>query len=365
MTEAKADAEGSARKRVRLRDVAAAAQVSVTQASAALAGYTDVSAVTRRRVEEVARSLGYQPSEHARLLRGRTKTAIRCAVVLTGGYSGASPIASFLSSMLDGVVLRASELGMDIRLVAVSPEQMRSGKAFDALLARDGADVVVVQTFEDLLPEQVEPLRAANIPFVLLNRHFDGEPGVPSVVADVKTGAQHVLDHLVKLGHQRIALLVQHRETSVVRDYESGWQLGIEKHGLDPEQAVVLRVDQDDAVGWEKAVTRLLGEGLADGRGRPTAAIAVNEVVAHAILAEATRRGISVPEQLTVMTFESVIAPYTTPALCGYDLHIQQVGAGAIDILAQAMKDGGRDATTRWIAPELICRETCAAAQVR
>lgn|GEM_PF-394468 len=354
-------------QRVRLRDVAAAAGVSEGQASAALSGYRRVSDATRQRVREAATRLGYHPSEHARLLAGRraigsggTVQARRCAVVLeTVPITQGDParvIQGFTGEMINGVLWRASELGMDLRLV---PTTTDLSATLSQLLARDGADAVVIHSFADLRPDQLRPLHDAGCPYVLMNRHFDGDPPVPAVVPDVRTGAGDAVDLLVSLGHRRLALVVGDRSTSVVRDYCAGWQSAAERHGI-ADTVQILRPRHDDARAVRAAVAPLLRD--AD---RPTAIVAVAAGTAHEIMTHARQIGLEIPRDLSLITFQDSFARFTTPTLTAFDLRLGEVGARTVDLVAAQLglatpADTDVVPGTRWVPVPLVVRESTA-----
>lgn len=317
------------RRRVLLKDVARAAGVSAAQASAALSGAPGVRESTRDRVRATARDLGYQPSEHARLLGSRRRRpATRCAIVLNTPAPGARDhqgiSAAFVSRTVEGITVRASELGMDIRLVHWS--DLRAGVS--TLVARDGADAVLVPSFRGLSPDHVADLRSAGLPFVLLNRHFAEDADTAAVVADVATGAAEIVDHLVADGHRRMAFLTEPAQSSIITDYHGGWRAATRRHGI-AETCQIVEVPHADQQRVESAIT-----GLLDADPRPTAIVAVSEITAHGILQAAGQRGLAVPRDLSVATFESMIAPFTSPALTGFDLQLERIGARGVERVA-------------------------------
>lgn len=351
----------TARRRVLLKDVARAADLSEGQTSAALSGYRGVSDATRARVRQIADDLGYQPSEHARFLGSRGgRTSHRLAVVLnapavdpeTGALGGVS-VTPFVSPMLEGIMVRASALGIDVRLVQWP--DLASGVA--ELAARDGADAIVVPSFIGLSLADVAALHASGLPFVLLNRHFAVDPEIPAVIADVAGGVGELITRLVAEGHSRMALLTEVVESSVVADYLRGWHEVTTANGI-ADRCVAARVDHNNREARDRTIAELL-----DRDPSPTAIVAVDEAAAHQVLAQAQERGISVPDQLSVVTFGSVIAPYTSPPLSGFDLQLSRIGARGVDRIAAAwglVPDGG--AGTEPVPPRFIDRHSIAAA---
>jgi LacI family transcriptional regulator len=345
------------RRRVRLRDVAAAAGVSVTQASAALAGYPDVSKSTRARVRSVAASLGYQPSEHARLLRARANTPTHCAIVMLGTSPVGVEPSAFFGAILSGILMRTASANIDVRISTNQDSDVGAADFFANLVAADTAAAYIVITPLDLKPRDVEPFEQSRIPFVLVNRHFARRP-VPNVGADFAAASRTAATEFGQAGHRRMALLVQDRQTSVIRDYRAGWESGLRPFGIAAEHAPLIPVDETDTAGREKFYRSLLTDGLPAGGGRPTAITCVNEHPAHHILQIATQLGLRVPDDLSLITCEDNVSPYTTPPLCSFDLGLHDIGIAAVDKLIDQIEGRGAG-QPRLIEPKLVHRSSC------
>lgn len=327
-----------ARRRILLRDVAAAAGVSVAQASGALSGRPDVSEFTRQRVVETAERLGYQPSEHARRLGSRQRGPIRCAIVVAGPSTAALPpedryqMGWFSGSLLDGALIRAAELGIDIRIIRLAEDAMADTAAVRSLMARDGADGVILQGFGDIMPEQVEELTNTGLPFVLVNKHFDSDPPVDAAAADFGAAAEDALDRLVDEGRRDLALIVADVNSSVVRDYCQGWRVAGRRHRLGA-RARIIQLDHGSSDGRAAAIRELFD--TIDPM--PTGMAAADGATAHQLLLLAQTRGLVIPRDLSVITFQAPIAPFTSPTLAAYDLKLGEVGAAAIDIVVSRL----------------------------
>ncbi|MGD7708081.1 LacI family DNA-binding transcriptional regulator [Microlunatus sp. Y2014] len=344
------------RRRVLLKDVARAAGISPAQTSAALSGAPGVREATRERVRQVARDLGYQPSEHARLLGSRRRRfATRCAIVLNSPTAAPADghgfvVGSFASRIVEGITVRASDLGMDIRLV----HWPDLGRGVTTLAAQDGADAVLIPSYRGFSPRHVEELHASGLPFVLLNRHFDDAPVVPAVVPDVAAGAAEAVEHLVLNGHRRMALLTDEPNASIVTDYHAGWRKVTSRLGIADECGIV-PVRHADARLLAAAIA-----GLLDVSPHPTAIVAVSELAAHRVLRAAEARGLVVPRDLSVVTFESVISPFTSPSLSGFDLQLDRIGARGVERVAAQLGLTTEPVTegTERIRPRFMERES-------
>ncbi|MCD5408911.1 LacI family transcriptional regulator [Candidatus Bipolaricaulota bacterium] len=181
---------------VTMRDVARAAGVSVNTVSRALAGKPDVSPETRARVLKVAEELGYRPNKLARGLRSnKTRTIGVIVTDIANPYFGA---------LVKGVREAAYRHGYSIILQDTDEDYAREGEAIEVMLAErvDGLLITPVQTGT----ETIEKLKESGLPFVLLGRHFD-DLETDYVVTDDVQGGYLATEHLIKLGHTRIAMI--------------------------------------------------------------------------------------------------------------------------------------------------------------
>jgi len=358
-------AEGQTRRqvgpRVKLRDVARAAGVSITVVSRALGGYSDVGPATRERVIRLVGEMGYRPSTRAQsLVRGTTAPA-RCAVVSLGADPEHFSRSLFSGVLLAGIAAQAPAEQMDVHLVSLPQEPAEWASALAAIAAADQADGLLLVTFLQLAPEHVAPLDRAGVPYVLVNRHFDyfGEHPANCVAIDYCGATERTVDHLVRLGHRRLVHLLPADENSTVLDHAAGWQRGIAHHGLSPADAPMVRFHGAHHEAGLEAGTRLLLDGLPDGGQRPTAIVGFNDFVAHGVLRAALEAGVRVPEELSVIGFNNLVARYTFPPLCSHEIHLREVGAAAVSLLAALMR--GEVAKPRRITvdPDFVCRGSC------
>jgi LacI family transcriptional regulator len=327
-----------------------------------------VAAATRARVQQVARDLGYRPSSRARSLVAGRNAAPRCAVVNLGftpeGFSQSS-----YGPLLPGVMAQAGVAGLDVHVVTIGQE-VDPAEGLHRLAAEDRADGVILVTFLALTPSDVRPLEAAQLPFVLVNRHFDyfdsyaGHHAVNSVVPDWRGVGRHAVEHLRQLGHRRLVALFRERSTSTLLDRERGWQAGAAACGLAPADAPIVRYldrgpgDVDDQRGYEWG-TRLLTEGLPATGAPPTAILAFNDQCAHGVLRAARALGVDVPRDLSVIGIDDDIARYTFPPLCSYNPHYHALGVKAIEAL-HALLRGDATAPARVTLPaQFVCRGSC------
>jgi LacI family transcriptional regulator len=263
---------------------------------------------------------------------------------------------SFYGPVLTGIAAQASAEGMDVHLVSVPGHPEDCQEMLTHLVAEDRADGFILVTFFPLTPADMHPFANAGVPFVLANRHLDSHP-VYCVTPDWAAATESAVEHLTALGHRRLGLLLPESQVSTVRDHERGWYEAIQKYPL--ERAMVMRYRELDGPGGYRLARTALLEGIPD-ETVPTAMVCFNDHCAHGVLRAARELGISVPEGLSLLSFDDTIAAYTTPPLCSFDPNLHEVGAVAATLLRQVLR-GETPSPARITLPlPLRWRESCA-----
>jgi DNA-binding LacI/PurR family transcriptional regulator len=358
--------------RARLVDVAAQAGVSKSVASRALAGAADIAEATKQRVRDAAESLGYHPSRRARQLGRRNggRPAQAVAGLVSLQVSPEVLGASFLGPVLAGILSGAAEEGLELQHIVERAEDRPVSEVLGKLVAEDRADGLILLTFLPLTPEDVAPLDRARVPYVLVNRHF-GQAPVNCVTFEWEAAARDAAVRLGTDGHARMALLLPDLENTSVVGRAKGWLAGVKQLGLDENDAPILRyhgrpgVPEEMLAGGRALTNQLLEKGLPGASGSasgriPTAIVGFNDWCALGVLRVAAERGVRVPDQLSVIGFDSTrVADGTTPPLCSYSPRFIDLGREAARLLATALH-GQLTAPRRIEIPvDFVCRGSC------
>jgi len=309
------------RKRVGIRDVAAAAGLSITTVSWALNGKGEVAPDTRERVQRVARELGYQPNQAARALRtGRTRI-LGIAVAHRESAPWEQTYLPYYRSMVAGAAIEAVEHGHAIAAIPVSPV-----RGLEVQVPCDG--LIVID------PVRNDPIlagcRSRGIPVVTDGRPLDdGFEDVPVVSNDIAAGMAAVLEHLRTAGAERPALLTGPEPDAYTLDTERlfrDWCARFDRPGT------VRRVRAGESP--VAAADDLLDRGV-------DAVHALNETYGNALLSVAASRGLEVPGRLrvTMMGDRDPFAPDSGAAYLS--LNPAAVGAACVRVLV-AHLDGER-----------------------
>ena len=306
-----------------IKHVAARAGVSYTTVSHVLNGTRRVSAVTRQRVEAAAAELAYAPSAVARALKN---SRTRMVGVLVPNIT--NPFFAELTRGIEDCCQRA-DYGVFLCNSDDAPE--RQARYLQTLVERrvDGLLLAAPAGEPEAL---VQRLAAAHAPIVVIDREL---PGLAArlVRVDHRGGARLAVEHLLSLGHRRIACLSGPSSFAVSRLRAAGWRDGLEAAGLQPDPQLLLEGDFDAAVGH--ALARQL---LA--RGDVTAIVAGNDLMAIGALRAAAELGLAVPQAVSIVGFDSIdLGAYTYPPLTTVGHRIAAIGEAAASLLLGMLSD--------------------------
>ncbi|GIM97739.1 LacI family DNA-binding transcriptional regulator [Paractinoplanes toevensis] len=267
-------------RRTTLADVAAEAGVSVALVSIVMRAAPGASAATRQRVLEVARRLDYQPDSRARLLRSGESR-------LLGVVFGVRH--PFHDDLLTGLYDAADKQGYELTLSAVTPR--RDERTAIAGLLQDRCAALIL--LGPLAPTAELATLADRLPVVVMTRAVRHR-AVDVVRTDDSRGLQLAVDHLVELGHRRIAHVDGARWVASA-DRRQGYRDAMRRHGLD-EFVRVIPGGSGEEDGARAA--RLL---LDDP---PTAVAVFNDLAATGLLDVLRRHDLDVPGDISVVGYD-------------------------------------------------------------
>ncbi|WP_169952632.1 LacI family DNA-binding transcriptional regulator [Microbispora sp. H11081] len=330
----------SPRPRPTIRNVAERAGVSKSLVSLVLRGSPHVSEHRREAVLQAARELGYRPNAVARsLVEGRTHLV---------GALVADLHNPFYAEFLDG--LQESLHGDGLRLLIGSGrwDPAFEDEAVEAFLELrvDGLVLLGVAPSSDTLAEA-----AAYTPTVVVGERDVELEGVDIVVDDDQLGARLAVDHLVELGHRRIAH-IEGAPSSAARCRCEGYLVAMRRHALAP----YIMVEHGDfsEEGGRRAALALLKRDP-----RPTAIFAANDMVAMGVLTAASELGLRVPEDISVVGYDNThLAAVTHVSLTSVDQPRRAMGRSAAALLSDRITEPGKTARLRQVTPQLVVRRS-------
>jgi DNA-binding LacI/PurR family transcriptional regulator len=326
-----------------IADVARHAGVSKGLVSFALNDRPGVSPDSRARIIEAARELGWTPNLRARSLS--TGRSFACGLVI-----GRSPdvIAAdpFFHSFIAGLEDVFSMSGQVLVLAVATPGRHESD-TYRGLAADRRVDGVVLTDLR-AHDERIDLVQTLGLTAVTLGRP-DGPSPFSSVSVDDGSGIRSTVEHLVQLGHRRIAHVAGPETMLHARHRTDAFTTAVRSAGVEP---LVVATDFSASQGGE--ATR----ALLESADPPTAIVYSNDHMAVAGLGIAQRRGLHVPRDLSITGFDDTeLGRHLNPALTSVATDARQWGAVAARTLLDAV-GGAESSHITMSEPTLIVRES-------
>jgi len=301
-----------------IKNVAKIANVSITTVSRVLNGEKGVSPKTRRRVLNVIEELGYSPSASARTLKTSLSKTIGIAVPDTLG--------DFYGEVINGIESTATENGYNL-IVSLNhhiiKEELAAVNFFKAKKV-DGA--ILVTTLGD--DDYVRFLIENGFDIVLLDRDPHGLK-VDTVKTDNFHGGYMATEYLLNLGHSAILFIQGLSYLDSSRERFNGYKKALKDKGIKRDDTFVLDGDFTTKSGYSAIKRYLKGHGLDF-----TAIFAANDQMAIGAIKALHDKGISVPEDVSVIGFDdSYMAPYVIPPLTTIKQRREEMGRVATELL--------------------------------
>ncbi|MES2465559.1 MAG: LacI family DNA-binding transcriptional regulator [Armatimonadota bacterium] len=342
------------RRSVTLKEVAAEAGVSMMTVSAALrAQSTDkypVAESTRERVHAAARKLRYFPSAVAQGMRGQRLNAIGVVLINPDARLQGDP---YVCGLLDGIIAVANTEGQNTTLFT----GRRWSSAAESLPIfcdgrTDGLIILSPSPDSDIVPALLE----AGLPFVLISGQSD-DPRVSSVDVDHITPVETLVNHLLELGHRRIAFLPGRAESRSARMRHEGYRNALEKAGIPYDPALVLPGYYSIASGVQRAEMLL----ALPAATCPTALCCGNDQIAAGALQALSKAGVRVPEEMSVTGFDdSPEAASVVPPLTTVRQPLEEMGRRAARLLLDAIESGFPIGERELLPTEIVYRRSAA-----
>lgn len=324
---------------VTLEQVAARAGVSPSTVSRILNGTATVSELKRAAVDEAIRTLGFRPNPVARGLAGGRTMSIG---VVTQRIS--SP---FYGEALSGIEVALEAAGYVPLFVSGNWNEVDERKAIETLLSRRVDGVIVLA---GRLGNAELAALSTSVPMVVVGRQVAGER-LFSFSFDNRAGARLATEHLLSLGHRRIALLLGDLVHDDAIDRQNGYLDALAAAGIPVDAELVVQSDYTEAGGM-LAVSRLLERDAAF-----SAIFSSNDQMAYGAILGLARRNLRVPDDVSIVGFDDLImSRYTMPPLTTVRHAVYETGVQAAAAMLALLQ--GEAPRVSLAAPELVMRES-------
>ncbi len=328
------------KRQVTILDIARETGLSKSTVSRALNTPGQVSAEALQKVQSKSRMLNYIPDSHARSLVTQRPFAFAAVVPTIDN--------AIFAALMHGFQTAMANQGFHVLVAANNYSIKEEFEQLRTLAQLNIGGVVLVGSSRD--PEAYRFLESRRIPYVITSSYSGS---VPSIGWDNEAEAHRLADHLLDLGHRRLAVI---GGISVDNDRAAariaGYHAAMRARGVEPDAALTLECRYDIPS------SRLAMRRLLDQPQRPTAVVCGNDVQAFGAILECQAQGVRIPQDISVTGFDDLeMAAHFQPALTTMRSPATQMGRRAADMLL-AFNEGLPMPTSTRLDLELILRRT-------
>jgi LacI family transcriptional regulator len=324
-----------------IQDVAAKANVSIATVSRVLnQSNHKVRPATRERVLAVIRELDYRPNALARgLLTKRTMTIGLIIPDISNPY---------YADIVRGIQDVADENGYNVLLQNTDRKPDRIIKSIYLLREKIVDGVIfsggIINGYETL-----SALKELRDRVVVIGRH---EVNFPAAMVDNIGAAAEAVQHLIDLGHKRIAYIGGSEDSMTMIDRFKGYESVLAQNGYPLTEDLLMWGDLNPESGLTAA------KALLEKADRPTAILAGNDLMAFGVIFATRQMGLIVPDDVAVVGFDNVpLCAYFRPTLTTVDIPRYELGVGAVEMLINLISQNDFS-RMRWYNTRLIVRES-------
>jgi DNA-binding LacI/PurR family transcriptional regulator len=326
-----------------IHDVAARARVSKSLVSMVIRGAPGVSERRRQTVLRAARELGYRPNAVARSLVQQRSQAL--GILLSDMHN------PYFAELVDGVQEATEARGYRALFITGNRVPRREAEAIETMLELRVDGLILASP---VVPTSEVALASRSVPVVLIGRTTRADR-VDSVTNDDRAGGALAVEHLISLGHRRIAHIDGGARTPGADGRRTGYLTAMRTHGLSRNTRVVRGSYTEE--GGASGVRAILARGTV-----PTALFVANDLAAVGALHALEASGLRVPEDVSLVGYDNTsLAGLGHIALTTIDQPRRRMGGMAVSLLLERMRDGRGDARRIVLSPHLVIRRTTAA----
>lgn len=331
------------KKRTTIRDVARLAQVAPITVSRVVNNSGYISPETRQRVESAVLELNYVPNMLAHSLRHQKTNMVALLI---------SDITNpFWTTAARGVEDRCNGHNVNVILCNTDEQEDKLTNYVNLLMQRqiDGFILVPTGHHEGVF----DKVRLNNIPLILLDRTMPDMPNVPVVRSDSETGGYLLTEHLIRLGHRRIAMLSANDYLSTSEQRTNGYRRALAVHGLPVEDTLIRFGNYTQQSGCDMTL-----DLMATVSPRPTAIVTANNFIAFGAQRGLEALGLRVPADVSLATFDELPRyMYPTPFLTTILQDPYRMGQEAARLLVERLENPDAPPASDVVLPvELIAR---------
>lgn len=338
---------------MKIRDIARLAGVSTATVSHVINGTRYVSDEVKEKVRAVIERTGYTPNAHARNLA--TRQAHTFGLILSDLSN------PFFPELVKSIQECAVELGYDLTMANTNYDPERTLASVQRMLEQRVSGVAVMTSEMDV--SLAARLAAREVAVVFLDVGEVG-PYVSNIVINYEKGIRAGVEHLLGLGHRRIAYISGPLRLKSAQRRHLAFTRTMKKYASTLQTEPLVFEGDFKATGGQRAIVEMLR-----AKPLPTAVMAANDLMAMGAMRELRKAGLRVPDEISVVGFDDILfSALSDPPLTTLALPREEIGRAAVEALCQTLKTPDRMGREYKITPKLVVREstgTVAASTVR
>ncbi len=336
--------------RATIDDVARLAGVSIKTVSRVANQEPNVRDSTRVKVANAIATLDYKPNQSARSLASRQSFLIGLLYDDQSKYE--IPSAGYVINIQSGVMSACKARNYDLLIHPCTYRNKDISKEIDELIRHSRLDgLVLAPPLSDMLPI-IDAIEETGVPLARIAPGSNVNQQCVVTTND-RSACANMVNYLVSLGHKRIAFITGHPDHKAVANRYLGYQDGLQENAIALDTELVQSGDNSIKSGEKCA------EALLAGKQHPTAIFACNDDMAAGVIRVAHRRGIRVPEKLSVVGFDDIpLAQQVFPALTTTRQPLKAMAKKATELLIRKLRAEPLEAAPTMVESSLVVRES-------
>jgi LacI family transcriptional regulator len=336
------------KRKVTLKQIARELDVSISTVSKSLRDSKEISEDTRLKVQAFAKLYNYKPNLIALSLKNRKTKTI--------GVIIPEIVHHFFATVISGIEQEANESGYNI-IICLSDESFDKEVINMEMLANGSTDGFIMALSKETQFKSdfhhITEVINQGMPVVLFDR-VTNEILCDKVIIDDKTAAYNAVQSLIDAGRKKIALVTTVDYVSVGKLRTDGYIKALLDNNLPFNEKLIIKIEDVDSC--EEIISKILEDQAID------AVFTVNELFAVIIIKTASKIGLSVPKDLSVIAFsDGIISKYSTPTITTVSQNGFKMGQKAAKMLIKRLETDEEDEEhyrTEVIETHLIIRES-------
>ena len=334
-------------KPVTIKDIAEKLKISVSTVSRALKDNHEISAKTRKKVQDLAKQLGYRPNPLAVALKTHKSHSI--------GVIVPQIVSTFYATVVKTIEEVADGYGYNVLVISSNENFQKEQKSVDVLLANRADGIIMALSHETKEFDHVKQIQESGIPVVLFDRTTSSVEGVSRVVTDGVTAAFQAIQHLVSVGCKRIAILTGPEQIAIGGKRMEGYQKALEANHISIKENYIRYCSDFTVQAGKEATLQML-----EMRERPDAIFGITDDLAIGAIEAIKEKGYNIPQDIAVVGFSNTKrSRYMNPTVSSINQFPEKIGKTAAELLFEQLTNSRHAKIRKEVVNcELIVRES-------